>query len=963
MLFNSLILLLLSNSITSRRDKSILISKIMTTIIIISTLAYVYLYFVLLANIRGNSGELYLSILYLIYLFILFSFLGTGTPLLIITLFILIRGEPLKLVNSLKNYNLVIRNYITGLRIKLIFCLNILTRRYLSSSLNKNCYENKRMNKYLSYFVTLTVIIFIPHGLEISLCNYIHALICFIFVGIIIYDLSRDYLSRDYLLYNHVFSWIFIIASHIDGLIISIVEESLIPDKFTCILVFIGLFMLTYNLTLENPHISLQDRIIYIRKNWKYILLIIIGFLILRIILAFFGILLLDKNNFILFIITAFARLVFFNLIFAVGYSIHNKRLCYNMFSLNVYMTLIVISVLYTYVFCIFPLIILGFSEIISKGYLNYSNIYNYSKNIVMGLDNDLYVTVESYKQNFTHITKQLDTMMYNRLPFFQYLFACVNYSIQKLFFSKSIECAGPGSWDKLMQRTNSPLESDSDETSEFIKDRAHSISPRPGKKSANYIDIRDDSAEGNKSANRKRKLSYIENVDNPKKKPRLQVNPVLQDPLDKNSKNNTLEDRESTSPEVESNLLESKEERRLRLSRETHRRFRINHPHYHNNIYHAKKHYMVHKPEDPNITINKKILRMGRIAATSMKNDTNYVNSLLEGNWTEEDAKHELSIKEPISLDLDNRPLWLFDINNETKGHYLSARDAGDDLGKEKSSIQNAVKQGSTTKCILNEGNVYTKYGESYKLKKIELLDEHLPREVKDQLSNAKKQGTSVIAKDADGEETVFPSKNAVQKTLGLDRKGLDRGYLDKDKVWTNKITKKQYRFRTDLSTSVSHTVHKPLIYLSGMETSFKMAFKSIDGVANYFQIEPSLIIKYMNSESPLEIQKVKYFLKCLKSNRLDPIHKPVEGQKNTRFTESKELAKEILPEQGLDKGKGKAIEQMQNLSDREYLTEDASDEDCIFHQDLYKAMEESKEQARNNFSNKKGESSKRSK
>ncbi|EUC26603.1 hypothetical protein COCCADRAFT_113896 [Bipolaris zeicola 26-R-13] len=60
MLFNSLILLLLSNAITSRRDKSILYSRATITILLISAfIAYDNLYFLFLAKGVGIFGGLF----------------------------------------------------------------------------------------------------------------------------------------------------------------------------------------------------------------------------------------------------------------------------------------------------------------------------------------------------------------------------------------------------------------------------------------------------------------------------------------------------------------------------------------------------------------------------------------------------------------------------------------------------------------------------------------------------------------------------------------------------------------------------------------------------------------------------------------------------------------------------------------------------------------------------------------
>jgi len=60
MLFNSLILLLLSNSITSRRDKSILYSRATTTVLLVSAVfAYDNLFILFLAKGIGIFGGLF----------------------------------------------------------------------------------------------------------------------------------------------------------------------------------------------------------------------------------------------------------------------------------------------------------------------------------------------------------------------------------------------------------------------------------------------------------------------------------------------------------------------------------------------------------------------------------------------------------------------------------------------------------------------------------------------------------------------------------------------------------------------------------------------------------------------------------------------------------------------------------------------------------------------------------------
>ena len=76
MLFNSLILLLLSNAITPRRDKSILYSRATITILLISAfIAYDNLYLLFLANGVGIFGGLF-HVTATTYFFHIFIFLS-----------------------------------------------------------------------------------------------------------------------------------------------------------------------------------------------------------------------------------------------------------------------------------------------------------------------------------------------------------------------------------------------------------------------------------------------------------------------------------------------------------------------------------------------------------------------------------------------------------------------------------------------------------------------------------------------------------------------------------------------------------------------------------------------------------------------------------------------------------------------------------------------------------------------
>ena len=229
MLFNSLIFLLLSNSITSRRDKSILYSR--TAIIILMVTAFIaydnFLYLTkgigLLAGLFHNTATTYS---FHIFIFLITSFILLG---------------------------LHVRNHMKNLPIKLIFfldkfiiylsCNKDKLIRHLSSNRDKNRNKRVKIYRYLSIFFTLAFIILC--GENITIINYLQGFICIPLVFITNYIIRNTYVDMGG-------SFLSLVDGDIHGVFCSIVEKSFISDSLTSTLISIGLCMLILDLILDN---------------------------------------------------------------------------------------------------------------------------------------------------------------------------------------------------------------------------------------------------------------------------------------------------------------------------------------------------------------------------------------------------------------------------------------------------------------------------------------------------------------------------------------------------------------------------------------------------------------------------------------------------------------------------------------------------------------------------------------
>ena len=117
------------------------------------------------------------------------------------------------------------------------------------------------------------------------------------------------------------------------------------------------------------------------------------GFILLSIILSYFGILIINKSSLILFILTIFSRIVFFALTVAILCSIVTKKINSNLFSLNIITVLFIVSITYCNVFIFFPIvsstICLGYNNFYTTVDNTYNNLYTSVNNIYTNIENN----------------------------------------------------------------------------------------------------------------------------------------------------------------------------------------------------------------------------------------------------------------------------------------------------------------------------------------------------------------------------------------------------------------------------------------------------------------------------------------------------------------------------------------------------------------------------------------------
>ena len=442
MLLNSLIILILSYSITSRRDKSILYSRTAITVLII-TAFIAYDNFLFLNEGIGVVAVLLknLTNTYSFYIFIALVIIVTS----VILLGLYVRDY---IINLFFNY--ITFGYLRALRRKLSFFLDKSKNKWLNIKI------------HLSISFTLAFFIFIPYLANINIINYMQALLWLILLGIIMH-----YIYPSYPFLRNELPGIEIVPGYIDRVISAIVNESIIPDYFTCILVFTGLSMLVYHLTLDNKSgLSFWNRINYFWNNKKMLLLIILVIWIFSVTLSYLGIVVINKDSVILFIITVFSRIVFFKLTYAVIFNltvflrkvfykltypgihiIYTKNINSNLFSLNILTVLFIFAITYLNVFIIIPIISLTCYLFFNDLYTSMENLCTSIKNDCTNYSNNLYIWIKyceeflSYFVNFC--IKELDKWIVPMLDY-KYIFNFIIDYIHNYSFFETVHCSSP---------------------------------------------------------------------------------------------------------------------------------------------------------------------------------------------------------------------------------------------------------------------------------------------------------------------------------------------------------------------------------------------------------------------------------------------------------------------------------------------------------------------------------------
>ena len=428
------------------------------------------------------------------------------------------------------------------------------------------------------------------------------------------------YFSLNSFLYNKDCTEIGLVAGNIHGLVSSIVGESLIPDYFTCLLLFIGLSMLLYNLTLEKSTLSIKDKIKFFLSNWKTILLIITGLFFLRIILASFGILLINTDSFILFSVSVFARIVLFQSILAVTFCIYFKKINYNLFALNIFTVLFIGCIVYTYVFILFPII----NPIIN---LWYNKLYARSEDIYMNISNNLKICIGNYAKRFSLFINEFNLGLESIVNLYEYTSSVIIRFMKNTLLPKPVYCSSSGAWDKLMRNLDEPIDPsphNSEKTSRYdFRNRAKSSSNN------NLVG----GGEGSSSSTH----SHIT---------RPFLNPGSKRTIDSIVINH---DQEEGCPEEYDSISEgdsisseTPEDRKKRLRRETNKRYRDKNP---GKSYFKKKGKIPYIPPTNEELIQKNINRNRRSIETYNNDGQDYINSLLERGWSKEDAERDSNI------------------------------------------------------------------------------------------------------------------------------------------------------------------------------------------------------------------------------------------------------------------------------------------------------------------------------
>ena len=650
-----------------------------------------------------------------------------------------------------------------------------------SCFLYKNFHTSQWAEKakcFTSCLITFIFFIFIPYAAQISTINYFEVLISFILVGIIFY-----YFSLNSFLYNNDCTEIGLVAGNIDRVVNCIVAESLINDYFTCILLFIGLFMLMHNLTLKKSTVSIKDRIMIFIKNWKTTLVIVIGLLLLRIILGCFGIFLINTESFILFSVSVFVRIVFFQLLVAVTFSIYFKKIYYNLFSLNIFTVLFIGCIVYTYVFILFPI----FSPTIN---LWYDNLYARSEDIYMNISNNLKISIKNYEKIFSLFIYEFNLGLESIVNLYEYISSIITDIIKNTVLPEPIYCSSPGAWDKLINTMDMPIGGSlvnseqmgsPGEGSSLVNNynRIRAFYPRHSKKNINYtLSDDDDRLKGRP----KRACTIKGNID---------------DNLNKKDK----QPQKDMSKEV--SKVKGK------------KAWRIKNPDYINiRSVEAKKIYTKEYLEslekrgidrESALAISKIEITRGNKGAVpvwlqnlegnkiklylsiekcaedlNVKPET--IKSAIKINTT---VQHKFKIRKVNFLDLELSEEQRKEIaDTKQKGTVVSLIDS-----KGKVQVFNSILEASnylgeypsTVRRYVDKNVGFKKESEVYTLRKGNLLNEDLSREV-DKSVKTRRVAITVTVTDSRGISQVFLSLRDASKKLGISVGNISENYLDKN-------------------------------------------------------------------------------------------------------------------------------------------------------------------------------------
>ena len=253
----------------------------------------------------------------------------------------------------------------------------------------------------------------------------------------------------------------------------------------------------------------------------------------------------------------------------------------------------------------------------------------------------------------------------------------------------------------------------------------------------------------------------------------------------DRFNDNNNHSNKRLTSDDIEdsSNLNKTKEERRRRLAKERSAKYKINH----REELREKARVYRQNPgrtdqEKREAYIKKKELLDNRKRIVDEKNAQDYMNYLdnrARGNKSIEELK-KLAEMPVVSGFKSRNAVWLVDSENKKIGPYISQKEAANDLDVCYKIVSNGVNYDNKITCKRDTGNIHTKLGETYNVKKVMRLDEELTRADVRRIFDTPLHGIGIVAIDSKGNEINYTSKIEVSRKLKIDGRTIDKRIKD---------------------------------------------------------------------------------------------------------------------------------------------------------------------------------------